>query len=46
MASTQSTNVQNGYEFKVKWALKKLVRRLYGLSVPHHNHWKEAVEEW
>jgi hypothetical protein len=33
-------------QFKLKWALKKIARKLHSFSVPHHNYSNEAAEEW
>lgn len=36
----------NLQEFRLKWALKKMMRKLHGLSVPYVNYSGEKVEEW
>ena len=32
--------------FKLRWAIKRMVRRFHGLSVPLTNDSSEAMEEW
>lgn len=43
---TFQKGVLNLNEFRLRWALKKIVRHLHGLAVPLKNTCQDATEEW
>jgi len=44
--AVQEIPIMNLHKFKLKWALKKIVRKLHGLAVPRNMSGEDVMEEW